>query len=138
MTPEEDKIRSLFQEMKEEDERNAPSFAHDWRVALSWRESAPACCVAWRLVASVATVLIFLGAVSWMFFRQSTGREASIEIARSVLSTRDAGAAILISQWRSPTESLLRTPGEHLVKRVPRLDDSVVHIKAIVPDTRTN
>src|SRR5258708_31646250 len=32
----------------------------------------------------------------------------------------------LISQWSSPTESLLRITGEQLFKRVPRLDDSVV------------
>ncbi len=37
--------------------------------------------------------------------------------------------AVLISQWRSPSESLLRTPTEQLLKRVPRLDESVVNIK---------
>src|SRR5262249_13562221 len=41
-------------------------------------------------------------------------------------------ATVLISQWSSPTESLLRTPGEQLLKRVPRLDESLISIKPTI------
>lgn len=43
---------------------------------------------------------------------------------------------VLISQWRSPTESLLQVPGERLLKRVPRLDESVVNIKATISNQK--
>jgi cytoskeletal protein RodZ len=45
-------------------------------------------------------------------------------------SGRSQPMVMLNSQWRSPTESLLDTPGRQLFKKVPRLDDSVVNIKA--------
>lgn len=38
-------------------------------------------------------------------------------------------AAPLISQWRSPTEFLLKTPGDELLRTVPRLGASAVEIK---------
>lgn len=55
---------------------------------------------------------------------------------RQRLCVRPQPAATSISQWRSPTESLLRTPGEQLFKRVPRLNESLVNIKAIILDKK--
>ncbi len=163
MKREEEKIRKLFQQLREEDERNAPSFTHDWNAALSRREKPRRHWAVWRLAASAAA-LILLGAGCagwWMFFRQSTKQQAPIEIGRlgtpapdatpplvfpspapvknppnvtrrQRLFVRPQPPAILISQWRSPTESLLRIPGEQLFKRVPRLDESLVNIKATI------
>lgn len=56
-------------------------------------------------------------------------RRPNIERQRSVKSQP---TAVLMSQWRSPTESLLETPGRQLFKRLPRLDESVVNIKATI------
>lgn len=36
---------------------------------------------------------------------------------------------LLLSQWRSPTESLMRTPGEQFLKAIPRLNESLIEIK---------
>ncbi|HLG13269.1 MAG TPA: hypothetical protein VJH03_01935 [Blastocatellia bacterium] len=47
--------------------------------------------------------------------------------------SRHAQSAILISQWRSPTDFLLRTPGDALLKTLPRVGGSVVEINAIPP-----
>jgi hypothetical protein len=160
MTREEKKIREQFQQLREEDECNAPSFTHDWNVALSWREKPQRPWAVCGLAASVAA-LVLLGAGWWMFFKQSTKQQDPIESVRSntpapnttpPVSTspvpvrnppniirrqrpfvRPEPPAGLISQWRSPTESLLRTPGEQLFKRVPRLDESLVNIKATMP-----
>ena len=41
---------------------------------------------------------------------------------RAALATRNS--SIAISQWRSPTDSLLRVPGEELLKSLPRIPDS--------------
>jgi hypothetical protein len=43
---------------------------------------------------------------------------------------------LLLSQWRSPTESLMRTPGEQLLKTIPRLNESLIEIKLIAPTQR--
>jgi hypothetical protein len=42
---------------------------------------------------------------------------------------------LLISQWRSPTDFLLKTSGEQLLKAVPRLNDSIVQFR-VMPDER--
>lgn len=36
---------------------------------------------------------------------------------------------LLLSQWRSPTESLMRTPGDQFLKTIPRLNESLIEIK---------
>jgi hypothetical protein len=163
MKREEERIRKLFQQLREEDERHAPSFAHDWDVALSRQDMPRRRLVVWQLTACAAA-LIVLGAGWWMFSGQLTMRQAPIEIVRPELpahaatpptplspspaslknppaitrrqrpSVRPQPPAILISQWRSPTQSLLQIPGEELFKRVPRLDESLVNIKAIIPN----
>jgi hypothetical protein len=164
MKREEERIRKLFQQLREEDERQGPSFTHDWNVALARREKPQRRWAVWQLVAC-ATTLIVLGAGWWMVYGPSTMRQVPIEIVRSEPPAQAATppqvspspaavknrpnitrrqrpsvlpqpTAILISQWRSPTESLLRTPGEQLFKRVPRLDESFVNIKVTFPDLK--
>ncbi|MCI0332861.1 MAG: hypothetical protein L0228_06525 [Planctomycetes bacterium] len=137
MKREDESARKLFQQLREEDARSAPSFTHDWNVALSRRDKPRRRWAAWRLAAGAAA-LILLGAGSWMFFRQATKPQAAMESVRPDPSAHAATPpAILISQWRSPTESLLRTPGEQLFKRVPRLDESLLNIKVTIPDQET-
>ncbi len=164
MKREEERIRKLFQQLREDDERNAPAFTHDWNVALLRLEKPRRHWGVWRLTAA-AIALILLGAGWWMFFRQPTTRQALIEIVRSdpppphvtpptvsplpvpvknphyVIRqqrhvVRPQPPANLISQWRSPTESLLRTPGEQVFKRVPRLDESLVNINSTIPNLK--
>lgn len=123
---EEEEIRELFQELRREDERGVQSFADAWSVARSNRGKSGHRWIVWRL-AAVTVVLAVLGAGWWMDARRSMRQQAPVEIARSP-------PAMPISQWRSPTESLLHVHGEQLFKRVPRLDESVVNIKAVFPD----
>ncbi len=120
MKQEEERVKTLFQQLREEDERHAPSFAHGWSEALSRWDTPRRRWALWRL-ATGAAALMLLGAGWWLFVREPTKEQAQIEM-------------IVISQWRSPTESLLRIPGEQLFKRVPRLDESLVNIKAAIRD----
>ena len=41
---------------------------------------------------------------------------------------------LMISQWRSPTDFLLRTPGNEFLKTVPRLNDSRLKINSAMPN----
>jgi hypothetical protein len=45
-------------------------------------------------------------------------------------------AAPLISQWRSPTDFLLKTPGDELLRTVPRLGESAIEIKLNLSSTK--
>ena len=42
----------------------------------------------------------------------------------------------LVSQWRSPTDFLLTSPGDQLLKTIPRLGESLREIKAIMPEEK--
>jgi hypothetical protein len=45
-------------------------------------------------------------------------------------------AATLISEWQSPTDFLLKTPGDDLLKTVPRVGASAIEIKVNFSDQR--
>jgi hypothetical protein len=45
-------------------------------------------------------------------------------------------AATLISEWQSPTDFLLKTPGDQLLKTVPRVGVSAIEIKVDFSDLR--
>ena len=42
---------------------------------------------------------------------------------------------MVLSQWRSPTEFLLHTPGAALLKSVPGLGESLIESKTLVPES---
>ncbi len=163
---EEKKLKGLFHELRQEDERLAPSFARDWEAALSRIGKAHH---PWRVfrVAAATVMLIVLGSSVFIFFRQparqpaptGTPAEAPASVAsrthqspppivplfkapgkelpravRRQLSARPRQPAVFISQWRSPTDFLLKSPGEQLLKTVPRPGESVREIKASMPD----
>jgi hypothetical protein len=44
----------------------------------------------------------------------------------------------LLSQWRSPTEFLLRTPGNALFRTVPRLGASWIESRTLVPEQKND
>jgi cytoskeletal protein RodZ len=170
MKQQEEKISKLFQQLKEEDDRQAPSFAHAWNMALSRQEKRKAPWRMWEVAASTA-LLIVLGAGGvwwWMHTKQHVQQQgapfydfslqledkpvdgftapppvspAPLPVKKSRNVTRRQRRFVssqptegLISQWRSPTESLLRIPGGQLFTRVPRLDESSVNVKATTPE----
>lgn len=137
--PAEEEIRELFQELRREDARGVQSFADAWSVARSSKGKSGHRCIVWRL-AAVSVVLAALGAGWWIDSRRSAREGMPIQLVRSdrTVATGATPTVMPVSQWRSPTESLLRVPGEHLFKRVPRLDESVVNIKAVVADQKEN
>src|SRR5262249_29783969 len=45
---------------------------------------------------------------------------------------------LLLSQWRSPTEFLMRTPGDQFLKTIPRLNESLIEIKPLAPNQQND
>lgn len=188
MNSDDARIRKMFEELKSEDESNAPNFIDDWNVSVSRTGKSGRRLYAWQMSAVAAATLILLGTGWWIFVNRSTMQVAPLEIvtvdtsapdnlppvvpppsspitppnfdltvpktAPQVSPTRAGGKnslsieprqrpvqrrqrpTTLISQWRSPTEFLLRIPGGPLLKIVPRLDDSVVKIKTTISNQK--
>jgi hypothetical protein len=56
------------------------------------------------------------------------GKKPSIAVRRQ-LPKRSQSPDILISQWRSPTDFLLKSPDDRLLRTIPRLNASTAEIK---------
>ena len=62
-------------------------------------------------------------------------REAQPKIIRHLrLPARPRQSQVLISQWRPPTDFLLKYPGEQLLKTVPKLGDSPAEIMRVTSE----
>lgn len=116
----EKEMRDLFQVLRREDERVAPPFSESWEGALA-RVRRPS--RSWRLVRALAAaaVLTLLG-VFVMF---------------SIHTMRPPESGVEVSKWRSPTNSLLESLDDPLLKTVPRLGGPSVDIKLVLRDTKS-
>lgn len=163
MNQEERTIKEQFRQLKLEDERHAPPFAHTWANALargnqraySWRP---------RWIAVAALALLVCGAALWRL-RESVTPPLPLEVAlpgptlslprvsappsslaatvsprrtvhRQRTRPRPQPALSFLSQWRSPTEYLLRLPGDPLLKTVPRFGESWFEIKKLASEQK--
>jgi hypothetical protein len=170
----ENRIKQLFDELRQGDERHTPSFDRVLKAASKAGPALPS-----LRVAVAAAMLIVVSGLVFILLKPSllsteTGdSESSLPIVRMpdgqsepLLSeppnpsierapaleavrrelTRPARhkrparwphqPAMLISEWQSPTDFLLRTPGEQLLKTVPRAGESLFEIKPSIPDER--
>lgn len=152
----------LFQELKQEDLRRAPAFARVWANATARGESKTGLWLWLRLAVAALVLLVGLGAWFAFSRRAPDERialpvtppakilvpapahEPSQVIAaspdkqvRQPKQRRSRPASrlpleTLVSQWRSPTDFLLKTPGERWLKEVPRLGVSHLELKPFV------
>ena len=72
MNQEDDKIKKLFQQIREDDERNAPSFTHDWNSAMHGMDKPRRRWPAWQMAAGVAALLILAGTGLWILIRPAS------------------------------------------------------------------
>jgi len=161
MQQEEKTIKELFQQLKREDERQAPPFAYTKAAALAQREPGTQ---RWGVqLAAVAALVLLVCSVMWWSLhghvkkppfpvetvlnvpkpgapRVSTPPSLAVSVSPkpAVYRRRARRQAqpdlALLSQWRSPTEFLLRLPGDSLLKTVPRFGESRIEIKNLVPE----
>ena len=158
----EKRIKRLFDEMRQDDERLAPAFTTISKAAVSRQAGRP---IVRRLV--FAGVVVILLAGSALFLKSRLSRQVvSVDVALTsplpnenrdrdvpppskrnagpVLDTpprlvghragrERRGAAGLVSQWRSPTDFLLDVPGSQLLRTVPSVGQST-NLKVNFPD----
>jgi hypothetical protein len=103
----EQKIKKLFDLVKEEDLRVTPSFLKDWELA-SLRLTKGNQKRSFLKTAMVCAILLVFGIAGFFLWKERTPK-----------STQS------ISEWQAPTDFLLKTPGEEWLKTVPTLDGSL-------------
>ena len=161
---EERNTKELFQQLRQDDERQAPTFISMWEVTMSRSEKAGP----YRLVLRIAAVMVALGLLSayWLILFK---RQASLPTPappRHVIAGDPSHAPILvpppesaaqrlrkrarqsrtpaqsgqsdmvISEWRSPTDFLLRMPGEQWLRTVPQFGGALAGIDTPAPDQK--
>lgn len=173
----EQKIRQLFRDAQQADERAAPSFAATLQAAMTRAERRKPGAMFWR-IAVTAVALAVVSVTAFVIFRQSATTKSDPEAHAGIITplpydrsresvdserkdsivpfspippglppkraglrpprrrpriTPSEQSTTLISEWQSPTDFLLTMPGEQLLKTVPRLHDSTIDFKTILP-----
>lgn len=156
------KLKELFQRLRRDDERRAPPFIGILEAAATRNEKTGR----YRFVLRVAATALALFVASWIFlFKRSTSTPplpappllvergpapAPIKLplrvspARTPLKrawrrpgpSQPSQIDIVISRWRSPTDFLLRTPGEQWLKTVPQIGAPLAGIETAAPDQK--
>jgi len=118
-------FRQLFRQLAEEDEQLArpfPAYLEAMRRrAAAARRGKPS-----RRLAAAALAASLLAGSAVAIWRQARPARphAEFSIAESFRRSARPHAAVGIgelSSWRAPTDSLLRTPGDQLLRTVPRV-----------------
>lgn len=160
----EKRIRQLFLEMSHDDEAGTPSFEsvlNSTRTAQRVRAWSPA--IAWGLAMLVLAVVVALLAlartpkpvnapderavvaptsveeappVQHSFEKPALPKQATQPKRRQARRTTDQVTLAIksLSAWQSPTASLMKYPGEDLLKTLPRLGESLETIKFLSTD----
>lgn len=144
------KAKELFQQLKQDDELSAPSFAGMLETAALSGESKSGRWLSLRLaMVPIAAVLVLLAGGWFLFVRQEqillpppppedanqSGKlscncdgdllppknDKPPKAVRRKRSAPPMQMNALVSQWRSPTEFLLKTPEQRWLNEVPRL-----------------
>ncbi len=118
---EEKNIRKLIHELGRKDACFTPSFFKTWDAASSRSRKRRQ---SWRH-ARVAAMLLVIGGLAIVPLRF---------IRRSPTSTDGLNEILTLSQWQPPTDSLLKLPGEQLLRTVPSLGESSLEINGTSTD----
>lgn len=130
-------LQTIFRGMRDEDERVAPPFARVVGPA-EVRVQRTSAFRLLRLTAAGAT-LVVLCLVGIIVVPRPKDRDADLEQPPAVTTRSSAPegsqqSGIPMWQWQSPTNFLLRTPGDEILRSVPRLDRSEIEIDAATSD----
>ena len=115
---EENTLKQLFEQLKQADSAHTPPFAKAWEVARSRMGKSRTTLPIGRIALATVPVILLVGAFL-SFFKQPPNVTGESEISKSVSQ---------LYEWRSPTEFLLKAPGEQLLNSVPTLGKPLFEI----------
>ena len=161
---EEEAIRQLFRDERREGVSTAPHFSATLEAAVARRQRAEPRRLSFRIAFAIVLLLAVIG--GFRVFTNRSAKEHTPIAANEPgepdrtpapvlegvtpwkgpppkterVTRRHRRATMrttpLISQWRSPTEFLLRTPGDQLLKTVPSVGTSTIEIKVNFSDQK--
>jgi hypothetical protein len=117
--PNDDQLRHIFAELRQEDQGPVPPFERVWAAAAS-RTGRRRSRVRWAVTAACAAAAVVLAVI--LLHRQSGP---------------DIAAAAQLAAWRSPTAALLRVPGDDILRTVPSVGASLTRFEALQPAADT-
>ena len=111
---EENRIRDLFVELRNHDEAQPPGFDGVWGAAVARAKSARRRRYVVRVALIAAAVVVSGLIVGRAFFRDRRSQTVRVPSAPFIpAADLPWQTAVLICEWRSPTDFLLRSPSEH-------------------------
>ena len=120
---EREEIAGWFRQLRQTEERDVPPFDEVWEVARSQATRSRSRRLYYRVgTAAALFALLAVPALWWQRHPQ----------APDVTPVQMAS----ISQWQSPTAFLIETPGQKLLKTVPRLGDGFMGLRTLNPEER--
>lgn len=66
--------------------------------------------------------------------KRSIKLAARRDAEQNALASAEINNAKAISSWQSPTDSLMRSPGEQVLTTLPQLNDAATQLKSFLPD----
>jgi hypothetical protein len=120
---EREEIVEWFRQLRQTEEGDAPPFDEVWEVARSRTARSRSRRLYYRLGTAAALFALLTVAALWWQNRRQTHDVTVVQMAS-------------ISQWKSPTAFLIETPGQKLLKTVPRIGDGFMDMKGLNPEER--
>lgn len=114
----EKEIKELFRKLKHHDERLAPTFAETWSTVVSRAGKVARPHHILRIAAATVVLALVLSSAI-IIFREFSQQHIVHE------------SALTLSQWKSPTDFLLKSPDEQLLNSVPQLGTSLREINTL-------
>ncbi len=114
---EDKKIKELFLELRRAEERAAPAFDQIWAAASSRVASSR-----WRgyflRVTAAAALVVGLGVATTLLLNHPASDSRTLATVGGTVESPELPwrSAVLISQWRAPTDFLLESPAARLVQ----------------------
>ena len=116
---EENRIRELFVELRKHDEAQATDFGGMWGAAVAGARSARRRRYFVRVALLAAAVAVSSLVIGRGFFRDRKPQAVVFHAPVPQASDLPWQTAVLICEWRSPTDFLLRSPGEYSFQPSP-------------------
>ena len=90
-----------------------------------------------RLTPSIISLVPKFGEVGNNAVHQNSNRSIRLGLRnaeQAKLAKAEITSAKAISNWQSPTDSLMRSPSEQVLTTVPQLNDAAAQLKSFLPD----
>jgi hypothetical protein len=115
---EREEIAGWFRHLRQTEERDAPPFDEVWEAARSRATESRSRRLYYRVAAAAALLALLAVPALWRQRRRQAPEVTAAQIAS-------------ISQWKSPTAFLIETPGQELLKTVPRIGDGFMDMRTL-------